>query len=205
MGRLPNGMSPDGLSYYAEADIPRQIGSALANYEAQSLNPRGLHESEASYQGRVANAPKILENELSALRLLASVMTGQKIDEPRSSAMQPKTFEIGNSLVQLDPATNKATPVYTAPAAPTKPESVPVVLENRLPVMGGDVTAKVTPDQLPQAFQMMSPEARTNALNVLAFQKYGIGPYSTNKAATATSPGQKRWVRDQSGRLVPAN
>jgi hypothetical protein len=101
--RRRDGFSDDGLSYSVADDYSKQMGQALANYEARTAHPRFIPGA------RVENpdAPDILKQELFDPITTAFTGGGRQ-------ALQPKTFHVGNELLQQDPFSGAVKSVYAS-------------------------------------------------------------------------------------------
>lgn len=102
-GYLPTGFTPDGLSYSVAADVSKNVGQSLANFEAATRNPRGLHESESEYNRRVSAAPGLLQAELAPFGLNVPTQRAQP---------SAKVMKVGDELIRIDPLTGKAESIF---------------------------------------------------------------------------------------------
>jgi len=105
-----DGFSDDGLSYEVIRDIDKLTAQALADFDARAKNQRGFWEGLDEYNRRVSSAPQILAAELAAIN-------GTQNKQP----FQPRTFEMGNQIVQEDPVTGQYNVAFTAPPPEPKP------------------------------------------------------------------------------------
>lgn len=97
--------------YQVATDYPKQIANIMAEYEARALNPR------VNTLGPAPDSTARLKAEL-----LDPFQAVFNAGVPQQPAAQPRTFEIGNNLVQLDPATGRPNVVFTAPSTAKTPE-----------------------------------------------------------------------------------
>jgi hypothetical protein len=102
------GFSSDGLSYSVAEDFPKIIAQISSEYEARAKNPR------YNPFGPSPDSPEQLRKEgLKPWDELWSEMAMGGGARP-SAAVAPKTFEIGNRLIQMD-AAGKPVEIYAAP------------------------------------------------------------------------------------------
>ena len=102
------GFSADGLSYSVAEDFPKIISQIASEYEARAKNPR------YNPFGPSPDSPEQLRKDgLKPWDELWSEMAMGGGARP-SAAVTPKTFEIGNRLIQMD-ATGKPVEIYAAP------------------------------------------------------------------------------------------
>lgn len=111
--RRMDGFSDDGLSYSVAADFEKQIGQAMAEQEARLKDPRFAPGTLVERP----DAPEVLQREL-----IDPVLTGFGLMSPRRATATsstrmptPRTYEMGNELVQVDPITGRANVVFTQP------------------------------------------------------------------------------------------
>lgn len=101
------GFSADGLSYSVAQDLPKIIANISAEYEARARNPR------YNPFGPSPDAPEQLRRE--GLKPYDELWTEVAMGGgARQSQAAPKTYEIGNKLVQMD-ASGKPVEIYSAP------------------------------------------------------------------------------------------
>ncbi len=141
-------MSDDGLSYSVAADFDKQLGQALAEIEARTDSPRFVPGA------RVENpdSPDILRREL-----LDPILAGQGMPTSASGAtsraQQPRLFETGGAIVQVDPITGQARPVYSAPEkkvemSPRQRLEYSDLLQQRRTIQGDPTKATLNKDKL---------------------------------------------------------
>lgn len=82
------GFSPDGLSYSVAQDYPKIIGQIMAEYEARVAHPKA------------GETPASLQQEL--ISPFENAWGGNQ-----TSTVQPRMFEVGNKIVQVDPRTGR--------------------------------------------------------------------------------------------------
>jgi hypothetical protein len=113
--RRTDGFSDDGLSYSVATDFDKQLGQALAQIDARTANPRFTPGAMVERP----DAPNLLQQELLA-PVIAARDAFQGIQPEAQRTIAPKTYEIGNELVSLDPTTGRPSVLYSAPkkAAP---------------------------------------------------------------------------------------
>lgn len=111
MRRRMDGFSDDGLSYSVAADFDKQLGQAMAEQEARLKDQRYIPGALVERP----DAPDVLQREL-----IDPVLTGFGFNRPQrmvagAATRQPavRTYEMGNELIQIDPVTGKAVPIYT--------------------------------------------------------------------------------------------
>jgi hypothetical protein len=154
--RRMDGFSDDGLSYSVASDFNKIAGQALADYEARVKNPRGLHESEEEYNRRRNEAPNLLNAEIGAL---VSLFGGEPPQQPRYSG--PKTFEIGNQIVQQDPITGQYVPVFTGTPTPRPEPKFPIPTELNTALQPAGVKMLTVP-QIGALLPSLPDRIRTN-------------------------------------------
>ncbi len=100
-----DGFSADGLSYSVANDFSKQMGQALADYEARTKNPRFIPGA------RVENpdAPDLLRQQL--IDPIEQAWQGNR------PAVKPIVHVVGNSLVQFDPRSNRTNVLFSNPPA----------------------------------------------------------------------------------------
>lgn len=103
--RRNDGFSDDGLSYSVADDYSKLAGQAMAEYDARIKDPRYVPGGATPHP----DSPELLDAEL-----FAPIRERFGLNSRRTTA--PKTYEIGNELVSLDPNTGKTNVVYSAPA-----------------------------------------------------------------------------------------
>ena len=107
------GFSSDGLSYSVAQDFPKIMAQIASEFEARTSNPR------YNPFGPSPDAPEQLRRE--GLQPWDELWTDMATRGGRQPvAATPKTYEIGNRLVQFD-ASGRPMEVYSAPEKP-KPD-----------------------------------------------------------------------------------
>ena len=106
--RRRDGFSDDGLSYSVASDFDKQMGQALAEYEARTKDPRYIPGAQVERP----DSPDILRRELIDPITLAFGGEVQK-ESPQQAA---KTYHVGNQLIKVDPQTSTAEAIFTGPS-----------------------------------------------------------------------------------------
>lgn len=165
---LPGG----NVMYQVATDYPKQIANIMAEYEARALNPR------VNTLGPDPDSTARLKAEL-----LDPFQAVFNAGVPQQPAAQPRTFEIGNNLVQLDPTTGRPNVVYSAPQKPpTEPRyTIPTTVD----ILGQPATpGRFTRDEILNLIPSLDPRIATNApVAAIASPSWTDAPVATTGAA----------------------
>lgn len=104
---MPPGYSilPSGnLMYEGATDYPRMMADIMAEYEVRAKNQR------YNPFGESPDSPRRLEQEL--IEPFRAVFAAS---QPQPRLAQPRYFETGGDIVQIDPRTGRATTVFDTP------------------------------------------------------------------------------------------
>lgn len=117
--RRTDGLSDDGLSYSVATDFDKQLGQALAQIDARTAAPRFTPGAMVERP----DAPNLLQQELLA-PVMAARNAFEGVQPQAQRPIAPKTYEIGNELVSLDPISGTPKVLYSAPQK-SAPEMTP--------------------------------------------------------------------------------
>jgi len=111
--RRSDGMSADGLSYSVAGDLEKQMGQALAEYDARRKAPR----NDAFGNILEEDSPQNLRQEL--IDPLTQSFGGRSPQQPKSSA--PRTFKVKGKngediVIAIDPNTGEQSIAYAGDA-----------------------------------------------------------------------------------------
>jgi hypothetical protein len=110
-GRRNDGMSADGLSYSVADDLEKQMGQALAEYDARRKDPR----SDVWGKTLKEDSPEQLRGELIDPFMRESSRQ-QRVVAPRT--YKAKNATGGDDVVSVDPTTGETRVIYSAPGKP---------------------------------------------------------------------------------------
>lgn len=158
--RRLDGFSDDG-SYSVASDFDKQMGEAMAEYDARRKDPRFVPGARVESP----DSPDLLQQELidPILTSFGFNSGGARNFSGRQAA--PKTYEIGNELIQYDPVAGQAKSIYKGEAKPVAEKPAP---RYEVPT-GFDIlkrptgAQKLTLDELELALPTLPDQVRTNA------------------------------------------
>lgn len=178
--RRTDGFSDDGLSYSVATDFDKQLGQALAQIDARTAAPRFTPGAMVERP----DAPNLLQQEL-----LAPVMAARNAYlgvEPKRP-VAPKTYEIGNELVSLDPTTGRPSVLYSAPKKAASPRATDFEQSQRRLAEDEVKRARDAWEKIPDDKENL--EAKISAKNrELAAEKRLRKMFETVKPNMETSP-----------------
>ena len=93
----------------------------------------------------------------------------------------PKTYEVGNRVVRINPVSGQAEVVFEAPTTPTKEPTFKIPMMKDL--MGRAETISMTPTQLRATLDTLPEFARTNAITQAVLNMPGAGTTNAPVAA----------------------